>query len=108
MLKYMREIIKDLKAKLQGELVVDVASRRFFSTDGSIFEVTPEWIVYPRNEKDVSEVMRRLNQLASAGKSIPITARGKGTDQGGAALSEGVSLVFPAGVSFSLFRLPAL
>ncbi len=96
MLKYMRDALKDLRSKLQGELVVDAHSREFFSTDGSVFQVVPQWVIYPRNEKDVIEVTRKLSQLAAEGKYMPITARGKGTDQSGAALTEGVSLVFPA------------
>jgi len=43
-------------------------------------------IVYPRNENDVRKTARFAWQLAERGRVIPITARGAGTDQGGAAL----------------------
>ena len=92
----MSTLIKELQEKLDGEVVYVTASRDFFSTDGGIFIVTPKLVVYPNNEKDVIETLRFNHNLVPKNKALPITARGKGTDQGGASLSEGISLVFPA------------
>jgi FAD/FMN-containing dehydrogenase len=71
-------------------------ARKYFSTDTSVFSLTPAMVVYPRNENDVRKTARFTWQLAERGRIIPMTARGSGTDQGGAALGEGVLLVFPA------------
>lgn len=71
-------------------------ARKYFSTDTSVFTITPAMIVYPRSESDVRKTARFTWQLAERGRVIPITARGAGTDQGGAALGEGIMLVFPA------------
>jgi len=71
-------------------------ARRYFATDGSILTVTPSLVVYPRNENDVRKTARFTWQLAERGRIIPITARGSGTDQAGAALGSGIMLVFPA------------
>lgn len=71
-------------------------ARKYFSTDTSVFALTPAMIVYPRNESDVRKTARFTWQLAERGRVIPITARGSGTDQGGAAIGEGIMLVFPA------------
>lgn len=76
--------------------MTSVDARRYFATDGSVFAVAPAMVVYPRNENDVRKTMRFAWQLAERGRSIPITARGAGTDQAGAALGSGVMLVFPA------------
>jgi FAD/FMN-containing dehydrogenase len=92
----MSTLVKEMQEKLDGEVVYDAHSRDFFSTDGGIFKVTPKLVVYPNNEKDVIEVLRFNHNLVPKKKALPITARGKGTDQGGASLSEGISLVFPA------------
>jgi len=92
----MSTLIKELQEKLDGEVVYDSHTREFFSTDGGIFKVTPKLIVYPSGEKDVIETLRFNHNLVPKKRALPITARGKGTDQGGAALSEGISLVFPA------------
>lgn len=92
----MSNLIKELQEKLRGEIEYDSESRDFFSTDGSIFKITPKLVIYPRNENDVVEVLRFNNNLVDKNKALHITARGKGTDQAGAALTDGISMVFPA------------
>lgn len=92
----MSKIAHYLQEHLIGEVMTVVDARRYFSTDGSIFSVPPAIIVYPRNENDVRKTTRFTWQLAERGRSIPITARGSGTDQAGAAIGSGVLLVFPA------------
>ena len=79
-----------------GEVSVSADARRYFSTDGSVFTLTPSVVVYPRNENDVRKTARFTWQLAERGRIIPITPRGAGTDQGGAALGSGIMLAFPA------------
>jgi FAD/FMN-containing dehydrogenase len=85
-----------LQEHLLGEVMTSADARRYFSTDGSIFTLTPSLVVYPRNENDVRKTTRFAWQLAERGRIIPITARGSGTDQGGAALGSGIVLAFPA------------
>ena len=71
-------------------------ARRYFATDASIFQMAPLLVVYPRNENDVRKTARFTWELAERGRVIPMTARGSGTDQTGAALGSGIMLVFPA------------
>lgn len=92
----MSKVAHYLQEHLLGEVITDADARRYFSTDTSIFTLTPSLVVYPRNEQDVRKTARFTWQLAERGRVIPITARGAGTDQGGAALGAGVVLVFPA------------
>ena len=79
-----------------GEVMTSPDARRFFSTDASVLSLTPALVVYPRNENDVRKTARFTWQLAERGRVIPITARGAGTDLGGAALGSGIILAFPA------------
>lgn len=76
--------------------MTSVDARRYFATDASIFVLPPALVVYPRNENDIRKTARFTWQLAERGRVIPITARGAGTDQSGAALGSGIMLVFPA------------
>lgn len=92
----MSKVAHYLQEHVQGEVMTSADARRYFSTDGSIFTVTPSVVVYPRAESDVRKVARFTWQLAERGRVIPITARGAGTDQSGGALGAGVMLVFPA------------
>lgn len=92
----MSKVAHYLQEHLVGEVMTGTDARRYFATDASILQVAPALIVYPRNENDVRKTCRFTWQLAERGRVIPITARGAGTDQGGAALGNGIMLVFPA------------
>lgn len=92
----MSKIAHYLQEHLLGEVMTSVDARRYFATDTSIFTLPPAVVVYPRNENDVRKTARFTWQLAERGRVIPMTARGAGTDQSGAALGSGIMLVFPA------------
>lgn len=92
----MSKIAHYLQEHVIGEVMTSVDARRYFSTDASIFSIAPALILYPRNENDIRKTARFTWQLAERGRVIPITARGSGTDQTGAALGAGIMLVFPA------------
>ena len=92
----MSKVAHYLQEHLVGEVMTSTDARRYFATDASIFQLAPALVVYPRNENDVRKTARFTWQLAERGRVIPITARGSGTDQTGAALGSGITLVFPA------------
>lgn len=92
----MNKVAHYLQEHLIGEVMTSADACKYFSTDSSIFQVTPAIVVYPRNENDVRKTARFTWQLAERGRVMPITARGSGTDQAGAAIGRGVVLVFPA------------
>src|ERR1700761_2842586 len=92
----MSKVAHYLQEHLAGEVMTSTDARRYFATDKSIFQLAPALVVYPRNENDVRKAARFSWQLAERGRIIPITARGSGTDQTGAALGSGVVLAFPA------------
>jgi FAD/FMN-containing dehydrogenase len=92
----MSKVAHYLQEHLVGEVITSADARRYFATDTSIFTLTPAIVVYPRNENDVRKTARFTWQLAERGRIIPMTARGAGTDQSGAAIGSGVMIVFPA------------
>jgi len=85
-----------LQQHLMGEVMTSADALKYFSTDGSVFTKKPKIVVYPRNTSDVRKTARFTWQLAEKGHILPVTARGKGTDQAGAAIGDGVVMVFPA------------
>jgi FAD/FMN-containing dehydrogenase len=85
-----------LQNHLDGEVVASADVRDYFSTDASIFKVTPQLVVYPRTVQDIRKVARFTWQLAERGKAISITARGGGSDLGGGAVGRGIIVAFPA------------
>ncbi len=92
----MSKVAHYLQDHLSGTVITSADARRYFATDGSVFSITPSIVVYPRNENDVRKTARFTWQLAERGRVIPLTARGAGTDQSGAALGNGIMLAFPA------------
>lgn len=92
----MNKVAHYLQEHLMGEILTSADARKYFSTDGGVFSVVPSMIVYPRNENDVRKTARFTWQLAERGRVIPITARGAGSDQGGAAIGSGIILAFMA------------
>ncbi|HSH55843.1 MAG TPA: FAD-binding oxidoreductase, partial [Candidatus Limnocylindrales bacterium] len=92
----MSKVAHYLQEHLLGEVTTNPEARQYFATDGSIFAVVPSIVMYPHNENDIRKTARFSWQLAERGRVIPITARGAGTDQSGAALGSGIMMAFPA------------
>lgn len=92
----MSKVAHYLQEHLVGEVMTSADARRYFATDTSVLTLTPAIVVYPHNENDVRKTARFTWQLAERGRVIPMTARGAGTDQAGAAIGSGIVIVFPA------------
>ncbi|HMR73305.1 MAG TPA: FAD-binding oxidoreductase, partial [Candidatus Saccharibacteria bacterium] len=92
----MNKVASYLQSHLSGEVLDSAAVRDYFSTDASVLQVKPALVIYPRSTNDVRKVARFSWQLAEKGHTLPITARGSGTDQTGAAIGKGAVMVFPA------------
>jgi FAD/FMN-containing dehydrogenase len=88
--------LKELSRQLLGDATDSPEALEYFSTDLSIFQITPTAVVYPGNTADVRKTVEFVAGRAAAGKSLSLTPRGHGTDMGGAALGEGIVLVLPA------------
>jgi FAD/FMN-containing dehydrogenase len=92
----MSKIAQYLQDHLLGEVTDSLDVRRYFSRDASILQVTPTVVVYPASESDVRKATHFCWQLAERGKTLPITARGGGSDTSGAAIGSGIMMVFTA------------
>ncbi|MEX0748790.1 MAG: FAD-binding oxidoreductase [Candidatus Saccharimonadales bacterium] len=92
----MSNLADHLRKHLRGEVLDAKPAIDYFSTDSSIFKVQPRAIIYPRNVTDLRKIAKFSSQLAERGKKLPITARGKGTDQSGGAIGDGLMVVLPA------------
>jgi FAD/FMN-containing dehydrogenase len=92
----MEKVAQYLRNHILGEVTTAKDVLDYFSTDGSVLTLRPKVVVYPRRSSDIRKLTRFTWQLAEKGTSIPITARGRGTDQAGGAIGNGVMLAFPA------------
>lgn len=88
--------LKELQGLLLGSITDNDDALEYFSTDSSIFKITPEAVIYPENTADVRKTLQFLDARAKTGKHTGLIVRGKGTDQTGGAIGEGLQLVMPA------------
>src|SRR5665213_1280030 len=92
----MNRVALYLQEHLLGEIITSKEAREYFSTDASVFKILPNVVIYPMHADDVRKTVKFSHQLSLKGKILPVTARGLGTDQSGAAIGEGLLLIFPA------------
>ncbi|HEV2412202.1 MAG TPA: FAD-binding oxidoreductase [Candidatus Saccharimonadales bacterium] len=90
------KIVQYLQTHIDGEVVDAPSVRQHFATDRSIFEALPQLVVYPKNTSGIRKVARFSWQLAERGHSLPLTARGKGSNQSGSAVGKGMVVALPA------------
>lgn len=92
----MSKVATYLQEHILGEVTINPAILQAMSHDGSMLEITPEMVIYPRVTNDIRKAARFAWQLAEKGHILALTARGGGTDQTGAAIGRGMAIVFPA------------
>ncbi len=86
----MSKIAQYLNEHILGEVTSSKAVRQRFSRDASILTITPELVMFPRVTNDIRKAARFSWQLAEKGHVLPITTRGGGSDQTGAAIGRGI------------------
>jgi FAD/FMN-containing dehydrogenase len=92
----MSKVAAYLQEHILGEVTTNSAILNAMSYDGSVLEITPEMVIYPRVTNDIRKVARFAWQLAEKGHVLPITVRGSGSSTTGAAIGRGIILVTPA------------
>ncbi len=78
----------DLQKILKGEVLDDRETLNHYSSDSSIFEITPQAVVYPKDSEDIKKLVAFVNQTPT----LSITPRSAGTDMTGGAIGEGIIL----------------
>lgn len=79
---------------IKGDVLDDAETRKKYSRDTSIFERTPEVVVFPKDADDVAAVVRYVREKKAHGEKISIAPRSAGTDMTGGTLTDSISLVF--------------
>jgi FAD/FMN-containing dehydrogenase/Fe-S oxidoreductase len=78
---------RELEREIEGEVRFDRVSRVLYSTDASVYQMTPVGVVIPRSREDLARAVRIVRAHGSS-----ITARGGGTSQAGQAVGSGLQL----------------
>lgn len=85
----LREFQEELRAGVQGEVLFDPVGRGIYSTDASIYQISPVCVVCPLDQQDVESTVR-----IAAKYRVSVLPRGGGTSLSGQTVSEGVVLDF--------------
>ncbi len=86
----MNPIYEELKSILKGDVSTNKLDIDTYSHDASIYELSPEIIVFPKDSSDVKSIVKFIDAHKPLYPSLSITARGAGTDMSGGPLGDSV------------------
>lgn len=76
---------KSLCKVIKGEILYDKEILNFYSVDASLYQVIPKLVIIPKNDRDISNVIKFAIK-----HKISVTARGAGTGLVGNSLNSGI------------------
>jgi FAD/FMN-containing dehydrogenase len=88
----MDTLLKDLRTIFKGEITTDEEVLREFSHDASIYEMTPEAVLAPKDTADIKHLVHFVNEHKHAYPTLSITPRSAGTDMSGAAIGNSLTV----------------
>jgi FAD/FMN-containing dehydrogenase len=80
----------DLKQVLAGEVDDAASTLETYSHDASLFEVVPQVVTYPKDAKDVQNLVKYIAAHKEKQPGLSVTARSAGTDMSGGAVNESI------------------
>lgn len=84
-------LVSALKQTILGEVRTDTETLSTYSEDASIFTITPQCVVSPKNTADVQALVRYAHEHPH---DLSLTARSAGTDMSGGPLTHSVVVDF--------------
>lgn len=85
----LAQFAADLRRQGLGELRLDAAFRKLYSTDASIYQIEPMGVAFPRHEDDLGGIVSLANNY-----DVPILPRGSGTSLAGQTIGPAVIIDF--------------
>ncbi|HMS22968.1 MAG TPA: FAD-binding oxidoreductase [Candidatus Levybacteria bacterium] len=87
-------LINELRKVFNGDIENDPATLTEYSHDASLFEVKPQIVVFPKNEKDVASLVAFVENNKKNHPTLSLTARSGGTDMGGGSINDSIIVAF--------------
>ena len=78
-------LYQKLEQAIDGELLIDLASRRLYATDASVYQEIPRAVVRPKHKNDCVKIVQFANQ-----HHIPLIPRAAGTSTAGQCVGNGM------------------
>ena len=86
----MKPLLLELKTIFKGELADDDHTRKAYSHDASIYEMTPDIVAFPKDSTDIKNLVAYVVKNKPLYPSLSIAPRGAGTDMSGGAISNSI------------------
>ncbi len=90
----MNNLEQKLQTVIKGEVIVGEEAKQKYAHDTSIFEITPEAAVAPKDVEDISSLINYVNTHKKEQPNLSLTARSAGTDMSGGPLTDSIVLDF--------------
>ena len=82
--------VEELKKIFKGEILSDSTTLDRFSRDASLLEIRPQVVVFPKDARDIKNLVQFTAHRKKQDENISLTPRLAGTDMSGATLSESI------------------
>jgi FAD/FMN-containing dehydrogenase len=95
-----RDIIMDahllaqLAKVIEGDIATDSTTLTEYSHDASLFEMKPQVVVFPKNEKDIQNLVSFVAKNKKEYPKLSLTGRSAGTDMGGGSINDSIIVAF--------------
>lgn len=89
-----QNLLDELKMTIAGDVDTSEETLTTYSHDASLFEVKPQVVVFPKNAKDIEELVKFVNKHKKDHKDLSLTGRAAGTDMGGGSINDSISVAF--------------
>lgn len=83
-------LIEELKQTFKGEYSIDPQTLEHFSRDASIYEMTPQLVVFPKDAEDIKALVQFVNKHKKDVPNLSLTPRAAGTCMSGGPLSNSI------------------
>ena len=88
------ELKQEIEKIIDGDVSIDENDISSHSMDASIFVMRPKIVVYPKNTKDIENLVNFVKEKKKEDSSLSITGRSAGTDMSGGTITDSISLDF--------------
>jgi len=89
-----QQLVEELTKDIRGDVQTSEETLKEYSHDASLFEVTPQVVIFPKDKTDVENVIKFVIKHKKSHPELSITARSAGTDMGGGSINESIILAF--------------
>lgn len=88
-----QQLLSKLK-KAVNDVATDTSTLEEYSHDASLFEIKPQAVVFPKNEEEVQNLVKFVNENKKKYPNLSITGRSAGTDMGGGSINDSIIVGF--------------